>query len=136
MPRASFILIPTVTVTDTNKNCVIPSGVELFACEWFTNSWDDLLFTGDCCRPRSVVKIPLIGMSMWSQYGVLDSASRFASESVCSAQDDRTVRIPAPSVSAAGPRGERRQPVWIHVALASEHQTEAIEIEIDDGRSE
>jgi hypothetical protein len=82
MPRASFILIPTVTVTDTNKNCVIPNGVEPFACEWFTNSRDHLLFVGDRCRPRSVVKILPQTDEHVVTIGSFDSASRFASESV------------------------------------------------------
>ena len=39
-------------------------------------------------------------------------------------------------IGAAGPRRERRKLVWIYVPFASQHQAEAIEIEIDDGRSE
>jgi hypothetical protein len=66
MPRASFILIPTVTVTDTDKNCVIPSAAEPFDCKSFTQS-RDLLFAGEYGRPGDVVKIPLKRMSMGSQ---------------------------------------------------------------------
>src|SRR4029077_11435370 len=80
--------------------------------------------------------MPLERTSMVTK-GSFDSAGRFASESVCSAQDNNGLGLDERgSISSAGPRRERRELVGIDMALASEHQTEAIKIEIDDRRSE